>query len=526
MPSRRRLRTLNFGSEQAETDPLLEQAFYESRFYEGIESKTDPHRFIIGRTGSGKSALLKHLEETHPNHVIRIDPENLALNYLHDLGVVRDLAEREVHLDAFFNALWKHVLVVEIIRHRYKLDSPESKRQFLATLRERLRRDPAKRQALDYLDEFGENFWQETDLRVREITQGLENRLSVGGSAATPPLHGIEGGVHAGFNREYTDTEHSVETERLQRIINDTQVPRLNTMITVIDDSILASAQDYTYIIIDDLDREWADDELANDIIRCLFGAVLSLVKVRNLKIIVALRTNIFDHLNFGPRGGGQEEKYRDLAFMLRWQDWELIELADERTAAIGEAQGIPTLRSIRDILPVGKNARRTAQEYVLSRTLMRPRDVISFLNIALEMAGGRTRLSWSHLYRAEQRHSNNRLMGLRDEWKPTFPGIERLFELFRGAPITMNPDEVEGRLSGIEPLLSDSSFVGENWLFDLASPMWDHNMASSGQRLQRILQLLYDIGFLGIGADANSLTYCYEELGLADSPLRLDEAS
>lgn len=528
MPPRRRLRRLNFGSEQAETDPLLDTAFYESEIYEAIASTSDRHRFLIGRTGSGKSAILQHLEETVPGHIIRIDPENLALNYILDLGIVKDLAARDVHLDPFFNALWKHVLLVEIIRHRYKLDSPESKRQLIATLRDLLRRSPGKRQALDYLDEFGEKFWCETDERVREITNQLETRLTAGAAAGTPPGQPIGAAAHLGAERIRTDTDHMVETDRLQRIINETQVARLNKMITVLDDDILNSPQLFTYVVIDDLDRNWADDQLANDLIRCLFAAVLGLVKVRNLKIVVALRTNIFDHLRFGSRAGGQEEKYRDLALYMRWTRAELIEFADERAAVVGRDERITRLKSLKDLLPVSVSGPRrvTALDYLLSRTLMRPRDVISFVNHALTLAAGKTRLSWSDLYNAERNYSKNRLLALRDEWKPTFPHIDRLFEKFRACSPQLTPDELADLLEhGTTALLADRTFAGESWLFDLASPMWDAHVCDWGEKHQRLLQLLYDIGFLGIGPDPHT-EFSYDQPGLADSPATLTAAT
>ena len=62
-------------------------------------------------------------------------------------------------------------------------------------------------------------------------------------------------------------------------------------MIDVLDDHILESPHDYRYVLIDDLDLEWVDERIANDLIRCLFSTVYSLQHVKHLKILVALRT-------------------------------------------------------------------------------------------------------------------------------------------------------------------------------------------------------------------------------------------
>src|SRR5438270_1420724 len=122
----RRLRSdYTLGAEQSEADRLLEQAFYESDHYKAIHRRDDRRCFLIGRTGSGKSAALQYLEASNSDHVIRIAPQDLSLAYITELGAIQYLASLNVHLDPLFIALWKHVLLVEAIKHRYKINSLE-----------------------------------------------------------------------------------------------------------------------------------------------------------------------------------------------------------------------------------------------------------------------------------------------------------------------------------------------------------------------------------------------------------------
>ena len=76
--------TPNFtlGGEQAETDPLLDEAFYNSSIFEAITSKRDPRRFLVGRTGSGKSAILQRLQDSQGADVSGSNPGRYLFNTL------------------------------------------------------------------------------------------------------------------------------------------------------------------------------------------------------------------------------------------------------------------------------------------------------------------------------------------------------------------------------------------------------------------------------------------------------------
>lgn len=505
MVKRPRLKTgFTLGGEQAESDPLRDAAFLETPLYEVMESREDTRCFLVGRTGTGKSAALQHLEEIHQDHVIRISPEDLSLPYITDLGVIRYLDSLDVKLDLFWIALWKHVLLVEIIRHRYAVNSPEAKQRFMSALRDKLKRDSGKEAALEYLDEFEGRFWCEADERVREITDRFTERV------------GAEGGAEAGFQGAKLKTsgssmyEGSVESrrelaDRFQRIVNATQLAKLNKMLTVLNDEILDEAH-FTYVVIDDLDRDWVDERVANDLIRCLFRTVLDMQRVQNLKILVALRTNIFQELDFGDRSGGQEEKFRALVLNVHWTRPALEELLDARVRIQAERAGLEA-RGFADLVPHANRARGNPIDYMLDRTLLRPRDAIAFANECLDRGAGRTRLSWEEINGAEREYSAKRLLALRDEWKPTYPGVDRVFEKFRGAPARMTKQEFQDRLEECMLLLSDPEFPGVRWLTEMTSTMWSGgaSQASWFALYQPLAAMLYRVGIIGCASRASA---------------------
>lgn len=495
-----RRNNFNIGGEQAEADPLLMQAFYESDDYKTIVDREDAHCFLIARTGSGKSAVLQHLEEDNSEHVVRIAPEDLSLNYITNLSVMRYLDDLEVSLDPLFIALWKHVLLVELIRHRYKVDSQTAKANFLSTLRDKIKRDPGKRAALDYLEEFQDRFWVEADERVREITEKFEEKinkeakgtLGFNGNPAINATATVSGGTADTFS---TETRREL-SERFQRIVNETQMARLNKMLKVLDEDILDSRQNFTFVVIDDLDRDWVDEKLANSLVRCLFRAVLDLQRVRNLKIIVALRTNIFENLDFGHRSGGQEEKFRSLALHMKWSPGELRELVNDRLKVASAKRGAQ-VNSISDMLPRTNTTRGDAFDYMLTRTLMRPRDIIAFTNETFNAMGGE-RVSWEDIKTAEDSYSHKRLLALRDEWKMSYPDIDRVFGVFSGAVIPMSQEEFTRRIDDAALLLADPYFRGTEWLDWMTSAMWNNPGGSWADWYGPLVSLLYNIGFIG----------------------------
>lgn len=510
MVKRPRLRSgFTLGGEQAEADQLLEEAFYESSDYEVLSSKDDKRCFIVGRTGAGKSAALQRLEETNPEHVIRINPEDLSLPYITDLQVIRFLDQLEVNLDLLWIALWKHVLLVEIIKHRYHVNTPDAKQKFLQGLRQRLTKDTAKLAALEYLDEFEGRFWCETDERVRDIADSFTSKVQGAGKFATPLPFQIEAGGSSEF--QTSQEKRTEQVDRYQRIVNETQLSRLNTMIGVLNDYILDD-QHFTYVVIDDLDRDWLDERLTNDLIRCLFRTVLDLKRVQNLKVLVALRTNIFQELDFGRRSGGQEEKIRSLVLQMRWTRPDLEELLDERVRIAAPKVGLE-IEQFRELLPQANRAKGSPIEYIMDRTLLRPRDAIAFANECMSVGVGKTRLTWDDIRKAETPYSAKRLLALRDEWKPTYPGIDLVFERFRGASARMNMEQFQRRLDDAILLITRPDFLGVKWMTDVSSLMWASSAELSWFELYSpLIQILYSTGFIGCATNDRGVPRFFNE--------------
>lgn len=188
----------------------------------------------------------------------------------------------------------------------------------------------------------------------------------------------------------------------------------------------------------------------------------------------------------------------------------------------------MPTLQSLKQLLPAPNKTRGNAFSYILRRTLLRPRDAIAYFNESLLASAGTPRITWDNIHSAELSYSRNRLLALRDEWKPTFPGIDQVFATFARSPVRLDTLEFRQRLDSAILLMSDQKFAGSLWMTELAAAVWTNAEAESWiEPYQRLVSMLYDIGFLGCSQGSNLRpVYSYENQGFADSMTNLRESA
>ena len=103
-------RTDSIGAAAAEDDgEVLKDCYVDTGALQLLQDIGDRRRIVLGRTGTGKSALLAILEQSQPERAIKLSPEHLALTYVANSTILNFFGSIGVNLDPFFKLLWRHV---------------------------------------------------------------------------------------------------------------------------------------------------------------------------------------------------------------------------------------------------------------------------------------------------------------------------------------------------------------------------------------------------------------------------------
>lgn len=412
-------RRATVGAVAAEEDStFLETCFVDTGDLERLRDTTNPHRIVLGRTGSGKTALLQQLLQEE--HAIAIDPASLSLQYIANNQILQFLDQQGVKLDLFYRLLWRHILAVELIKAKYNISSPDSAlSNFWSSVCRLIARDKKKQLATDYLRQWGDSIWEDTEHRVKEVVETFEEKLTteIGFLAKYFKL----GGENAS---RMTREEKAEVVHRGTTIVNSIQIKRLSDLIGVLAEDIFDDPQQRFYLVIDRLDEGWVDETLRHKLIRALIETVRDFQKVQNCKIVVALRQDLLERVFRLTRDAGfQEEKYESLYLRLTWDKAGLVELLDRRVNRLFRPQYTTAELTHTDLLP-RKIGREPVTDFILRATLYRPRDMIMFFNSCLEHGVNHTRLTVRQVRAAEADYSRGRFRSLGDEWVTEYPNL------------------------------------------------------------------------------------------------------
>lgn len=357
---------VDFGRYDAEGDDRLLEYFLETGTTRKAATGT---QLVIGRKGSGKTALFRHLSATLGSRVVELD---LSDYVFHAHKSLREGGSPEA---LAYTTSWRLIIAVAMFA------KVQAKMGFW-----RRRKGKKILKKIGFGSDGGSfGSMVEWLKRVRRLDlPGIEGVATMGGlEVADRPT-------------DLIDVQTVQLLDGLEKLLAE------------------VSAETPITVLVDRLDDAWDGSE---ESLRLITGAVRASRHFARLfnqsgpaPVIVFLRTDLWERLNFNDKN-----KTGQVTIYLDWHSEELAEVVERRirTSTQMDNQGWHTIFTDEEM-----RQRAGAQTYIIKRTLGRPRDVIAFASFAHDVAlqNENLRIEKADIYAAEIRYSKHALDELRDE--------------------------------------------------------------------------------------------------------------
>lgn len=266
--------------------------------------------------------------------------------------------------------------------------------------------------------------------------------------------------------------------------------------------------KDGVWILVDNLDKGWpvrGATETDILIIRTLLESTRKLqqqLEDRGVDFhsLVFLRNDIYEHLVRETPDKGKET-----TITLDWPDPEVFkELVRQRVESSTELEG-----SFDDVWPVVFDNYIGTQHsftFLISRTLMRPRDLLSFLRKAIEVSinRGHERVTQDDLRAAEEAYSEDMYLALNFELSDINPDYGEILFAFLRCPVRLTQQQVH-------QMLAQQGFLSKEFPMLVELLVWFCFLgvqAAADEEPQFAYQVRYNIPNLVAPISAGSATY------------------
>lgn len=449
-----RLSEINWGDDSAEQDPLLLKYFVSSDALARLLRKEKP--FVVGRKGSGKSALRKKLEvefAKYPNHfVVNIAPKYTTIrNILNEESLHQGFGE-----EIFFHYTWLRQIYLDCLAA-----VGATLGNSFVTGHKAFARDVA-RSRLGASPDLVEN--------ISGILQKLKIKA------------GKLGDLGLTVEKEIREaSEIAVIEHHLQGICSE----GVNFV-----------------VLIDDLDLGWDNSPLSNRLLLGLLAARnTTAAQFPNVYPIVFLREDVYSIL---IAQSGHADKFRNIE-RIRWEKDQLISLLNKRINYARCSHGNEELDDpFHSVFPEMAGT-SLADNWLFERTLSRPRELIQLSRCYTEKVTTETPDAEA-LKSAELDYSNWKLNDLCSEYGNQFPKLDMIFAFWRTKFFRNKYHLTRAEVDTMLLRAMTEVAINEKWF----------NALLVDADTRKFLDILYEIGFAGDfirgGAGGSKTVYSFSD--------------
>ncbi|MCO5120230.1 MAG: hypothetical protein M9951_11425 [Burkholderiaceae bacterium] len=396
------LKRMNFGAPAAERDIALglTDYFVESDAFKRLADRS--RTIVLGNRGTGKSAIFKILADRARKsgaHVLELNPDHYSYEMLS--SVLRAESEGSWAKHGAFTSSWKYLILILVMQELTR-SGPRLKTGSAAKVYSFLR---------DHVE--GEQ----------------ENPIAV----LISYLKRIEG-------FKIGPAEASLKTSELAKLY---RLQELEPLIPCIKELLDKRS---LVVLVDELDKGWDNSEDAKAFVSGLFQAAIWLNELSTrLTVYISLRQELYDSI---PALYDDTQKYRDLIETIRWDEPSLLAVAGMRIK-----HSFPELKASGNDEAWGSIFAETLRyrkaksfNYLVDRTLYRPRELIQFCSDAVADARSQNLvpIDYGVVSRVELDYSAARQKDISSEYRFQYPGLESIFEVFRGKVYLFERSDLE----------------------------------------------------------------------------------
>jgi len=395
------LHKLSFGAPAAERDENLIDYFIESASFKRL--RDGKKTVALGNRGSGKTAIFRILSEQAKQKgqtVMQLAPEDYSYELLSETMVSE--VSGSWKKQGAYSAAWKYVLYVL---------------------------------AMKAVTERGLRTKRGSALKIYNYLRDNHANIDIHPiGALVSYLKRLEGIKLGKF-------EGGLKTRELQKLY------RLEEIHHLLDDLKSITVQKPVLLLVDELDRGWDASEDAKAFVAGLFHAALTInTKMPNIRVLLSLRKELYNSI---PSLYEDAQKVRDIIEVIEWDEKSLLELISRRISVSLPREKLRSNTELwNTIFTETLDYRQTNSfNYVVDRTLYRPREIIQFCESIRENAISSDispPLNYDTISDAEIVYSEMRLKDIASEYRFEYPGLEDIFETFRGLPYSFDRDGLE----------------------------------------------------------------------------------
>lgn len=410
---------IGFGKVSAERDDLLSNYFFDNGVLKEVcESPTS--FLVLGRKGAGKTAIFRHLTE-NPRDFLGKDDLLVPLSFedynwsIHALMLNESKAESLVYKQS-----WRFVILVEAVKaisgwYSSSGNKPPKKIAAASKILEKLFDTPLP------------SIYQIVGRKILSLSSFKLPKAGLDLEDGSLDSLSVEGGE---ISFEQVEKDQTLKKHLSENIEN---------LIDYLDKAISSTQNEWPkiYICFDRVDEAW--DEVSYDASRRVIAGLVAAADAINsqykgkLRPIIFLREDIFDSLSLNDANKLRE----DCGALLHWTKDTIASLILKRVNYFAQMHGQPAVNSL-DALFDKNEMRQGARpsRYILLRTMMRPRDLISLLNRTVDVMKDKTndpfadevpvfeKIECDSVYNAEPGYSEWLRQEVLEEWKVQKPSI------------------------------------------------------------------------------------------------------